>query len=383
MTMNRFFTIYINIATICFLLIGIEVAGHIGFYLIKGYPVWEYRVFYGNAPNETLIAWAHGEHETLFEHHPYLVGSLKANARLEDRVNITITDTKTRWTGAQGGDSRQIKIAILGGSTTFGTGVSDEDSWPALLQEQLGKDYYVINFGTPGYSTAEAIIQMALIIPESQPDIVIFYEGWNDIRLYHDPNFSADYASHGLMQMTNLRVPITNELNNSFFQKFERVSSIFRFSRWVSEKISPVGGSWKELGMTSSDARVDRVYQRNLETLRVLTDRIGAHAIFVPQIINYDYHIDEERKKYSSIWTPRINNGAMPALMDRFNGLMTNACDGDTKGRCSVATQVEDVNWRAGEKDWAFVDDGHFSREGGEVFADVLVQIIKKVTSSD
>lgn len=86
-------------------------------------------------------------------------------------ISITSTDIHTRWTEAPADDQNVISVAVLGGSTTFGTRVTDADSWPALLQDMLGDGYAVTNYGVSGYSTAEAIIQMALIVPETEPNV--------------------------------------------------------------------------------------------------------------------------------------------------------------------------------------------------------------------
>ncbi len=145
------------------------------------------------------------EKNNIFEKYPYLVGRLKASTEvIFNQKKITTTDHYTRWTGAHPYDENLIRVGVFGGSTTFGTEVTDEDSWPALLQQKLGNKYAVINFGVPGYSTAENIIQMALIAPEKHPHIVIFYEGWNDIKNYHEKQLGVDYFSHGISQNRNL-----------------------------------------------------------------------------------------------------------------------------------------------------------------------------------
>lgn len=185
--MKRWFLIISAKIVILLLLIAlIEVVGQSIFYLKHNRFTFE--------PTANLE-----KYYKLYEAHPFLVSRLKKNAVVEFGGNdISITGDNTRWTGASENDDGLIKVAVLGGSTTFSTGVTDEDSWPALLQQKLGPDYSVINYGVPGYSTAEAIIQMALIVPESKPDIVIFLEGWNDIRNYHKPDLGEDYYAHGV-----------------------------------------------------------------------------------------------------------------------------------------------------------------------------------------
>ncbi len=47
-------------------------------------------------------------------------------------------------------------IALVGDSFTFGEKVSHEDTWGYKLNQLLGEDYRVLNFGVPGYSLDQA-----------------------------------------------------------------------------------------------------------------------------------------------------------------------------------------------------------------------------------
>lgn len=180
----------VNFMVLSVLIIGVELLGQL-VYLVK---------------NGTLLPLdSVSVHHKLFEIHPYLAGRPKSSVKvISNNKTITTTRNNTRWTGAEQDDQDLIRVAVLGGSTVFGAGVTDEESWPRLLQEKLGKNYAVINYGVPGYSTAENIIQMALIVPDKKPHIVIFYEGWNDLRHYHEKDLGSDYYAHGVRQFSNL-----------------------------------------------------------------------------------------------------------------------------------------------------------------------------------
>jgi len=248
--------IFFNVALICVLLVGMELLGQVGFYLWKGYPV--FRASEHSAPG-------------LIERHPYLVGRLRESVRVTEKgKTVTSTPFHTRWTGAPNNPAA-IRVAVVGGSTTFGAGVTDTDSWPARLQGILGPNYAVTNFGMLGYSTAEGVIQMALLVPEVHPDIIVFYEGWNDIRSYHDPAPSPDYYSHGMAQYTTLQLPPPTL--PPLRQRLADVSAIWRLAV-VASKAVPGGkvDSSAVHGPTyaTPDTFVDRIFQRNLETLKVL-----------------------------------------------------------------------------------------------------------------
>lgn len=80
-----------------------------------------------------------------------------------------------------------FRIACLGGSTTFGTySSSDETTWPAFLQQKIQQRcphlrVEVINAGVPGYRLAESRINLLQRVVPIDPDLVIVYHACNDI----------------------------------------------------------------------------------------------------------------------------------------------------------------------------------------------------------
>ena len=124
-------------------------------------------------------------------------------------------------------------------STTFGTSVTDRNSWPMQLQTKLGSGYSIRNYGAPGFSTAESVVQLALVVSEWKPHYVILYLGWNDIRNYFDETITPDYYNHGRMQSGNLRLPLYEKGN--IFEKTSKWSAIFRFASNLNRKLSYKG----------------------------------------------------------------------------------------------------------------------------------------------
>ena len=355
--------IYFNIAFACFLLVGIEALAQVAYYLKYGFPAYR--------SEQVWLA----AHRKLFVHHPYLVGTLRKGVRVRlDRVVVTTTEIGTRWTGSASGATNTIKIAVLGGSTTFGTGVTDTETFPAHLQSILGDRYTVLNYGVPGYSTAEAIIQLALVLPEHRPDIVILYEGWNDIRNYHYPGVEGDYYSHGMMQYENLALPVVRE-PLTLYAHLAQVSATIRFAQkfkalFADRRESPPTGS--EGSHRTPDPNVDAIYLRNLKTLKMLSRNLGARVLFVPQVLN----LSEFRGKTGSRkWSPHIVDDAMPALLKQFNSQMMDACQ-PHETDCSVLREVLTEKWVPQD----FIDDGHFSAQGGAKFARLIANRLQELS---
>ncbi len=66
------------------------------------------------------------------------------------------------------------QIIIVGGSLSYGYGLSDEETWPWLLQRKLSS-YKVLNYSTPGYGTYQALLMLERVLPKlSSPKIVIY-----------------------------------------------------------------------------------------------------------------------------------------------------------------------------------------------------------------
>jgi lysophospholipase L1-like esterase len=352
--------IFFNVALVCVLLVGMELVGQVVFYLWKGYPVFRPRP---------------AAEEGVLELHPYLVGRPRQGIRVEDKGKVvTTTSLHTRWTGAPTNPSA-VRVAVVGGSTTFGAGVTDTDSWPVRLQTILGPEYAVMNFGMLGYSTAEAIIQMALLVPEVRPDIVVFYEGWNDIRSYHDSVPSPDYYSHGMRQYTTLQ--LKPPARQTLRERMVDISALWRLTMVVSKPAQTeqqaVQGRSYGPAYATPDTFVDRIYRRNLETLKLLTERSGAYAIFVPQILNDAWYAQHSGGDW---WTPHVDDHAMPALIRRF-GLTMDAICGPREPHCGVLGAVRDWKWQPDD----FIDEGHFSGKGGEAFARLLAPRIAAYAS--
>jgi len=78
-----------------------------------------------------------------------------------------------------------LSIWVLGGSTTWGSGSRDDFTIPSLLSKGLesrGIPAQVTNLGETGYvGTQELIFLMRQLQQGRRPDLVIFYDGVNDV----------------------------------------------------------------------------------------------------------------------------------------------------------------------------------------------------------
>jgi len=75
-------------------------------------------------------------------------------------------------------------IAVLGDSITFGYGVENYETLPAVLEELI-PDYHFINTGVPGYFLSQEVALYNKITRKMDPEALILVFYWNDL---HDFN---------------------------------------------------------------------------------------------------------------------------------------------------------------------------------------------------
>ena len=99
-----------------------------------------------------------------------------------------------------------FRILVLGGSTTYGEFIDDDQgAFPAQLEERLRAEGYsqveVINAGVPGYSSWESLADFQFHGLNFEPDLVIPYFGVNDVhcRLVVPSSYQGDNSGRRIV----------------------------------------------------------------------------------------------------------------------------------------------------------------------------------------
>ena len=93
-----------------------------------------------------------------------------------------------------------IRINCLGASTTQSYLCSNKKvfSYPLelekILKKKTKKKIEVNNCGVGGYNSADILVRLVLQLIDTQPNYVILYHAYNDIRAYLTENFESDYS---------------------------------------------------------------------------------------------------------------------------------------------------------------------------------------------
>ena len=90
------------------------------------------------------------------------------------------------WSKAQG----VLRILVYGGSAAFDIYQGEGQDWPARVERILverGVAAEVINAGIPGHASFDSVGRLLAEGHRLDPDFVLFYHAWNDLKYFHDP----------------------------------------------------------------------------------------------------------------------------------------------------------------------------------------------------
>jgi hypothetical protein len=138
------------------------------------------------------------------------------------------------------------RVAVLGDSLTFGTGLSAEQTYPDVLEERLRADRVeVLNFGVGGYDVADdaAVLEHAALAYE--PDLVLVGYCVNDVGV-HSVNLES-LEGHERFSSPLYRLRVAQWLAREAERRrtddwSERVNRPDEFTRRFDGRLSPIGG---------------------------------------------------------------------------------------------------------------------------------------------
>lgn len=343
---------YITGASIVFTFIIFELTANLAFYMMTG---------------KWVFAELVSHNSKLWEEHPQLVGVNRKNVSVY-LDGDTYTHNSQGWRGEEfDATVAKKRILAIGGSTTYGIGVSDKETWPCYVDSLLGSDYEVINMGVPGYSTIQHIEQAKLYLDDLQPDIILLHAGLNDLRISHLKDIESNYEN---FQAAGLFA----SLGQCYLYNLPKLASLRAFvvilqkMGWypacIFHQYQFEGVMSEELDATAID-----IYHRNLQELFGQLIRSEARILLVPQVIN----VGQYQKFPYQWWIPYIEPSSIEKHFTAFNNETERVSNEMEVG--VYITQVENENWEASD----FCDAVHLSAEGNLKLAKIVSNAITGV----
>ncbi|MBN1232981.1 MAG: hypothetical protein JXA60_06490 [Candidatus Coatesbacteria bacterium] len=177
------------------------------------------------------------------------------------------------------------RIFCLGGSTTYGISLKEEETYPHNLEVFLNEYFKskikgkieVINAGEISWTSMELLIQMSVRCMQYDPDLFIYYEGINDVSpafVNAGMKFSGDYSHY--------RSGEFNPPKLSFFDKVPRCldySALFTLIRWrILRKDPTMGLLWTNQAGAGLEKYKPVIKKENYVGLEVLRRNLVSMA---------------------------------------------------------------------------------------------------------
>jgi lysophospholipase L1-like esterase len=213
-----------------------------------------------------------------------------------------------------------VRIVVLGGSAAFDINAKEGQDWPRLVETALRQaghgEVEVINAATPGHATWDALGRLYGEIWMIEPDYVLVYEAWNDVKyfswLHPERSLQRGFEpapavrQEDTLKVANPFIYYTNALDRvlSYSQFYTHLRR--RYWRWQSGEIGLEGL------LTAPPNQVDeaypdtfapwgpRQYELNLRLIVDATRDMGATPILLTQArlpVDADDTVNQERTR--------------------------------------------------------------------------------------
>ncbi|MCP4361379.1 MAG: hypothetical protein GY796_25495 [Chloroflexi bacterium] len=243
----------ISLTTVIFMLLAIELGARI----VKSEPVLQIKDYRGTVQDlyredqpvqyDALLGW--------------LPQVGYAGADNKWKTQVTILADGVRANGRASDNLQTPPILAVGDSFTFGDEVSDDETWPAILESLSGQQ--VINGGVFAYGVDQSFLRMQNLLPLYQPEIVVMSFIPDDIR--RTEYSVALGASKPYFQIVDdklqlMNTPVPQEVEQKQESFLHRLLGYSFLTHKVMMKVNPswwlTGRSWSEGSTGNSGAEI-------------------------------------------------------------------------------------------------------------------------------
>lgn len=307
-------------------------------------------------------------------HHPYLVYRTAPDQRTAG-VTVNAQGFRGRdWTREKPAGTR--RVAVLGGSVAFGQGASGDDAtFCARLEASLRADGLraeVMNAGVIGYGSTQELIQLATVVLDYAPDVVVLVDGWNDFYIGATLAETEPAIVH----------PTFLDFDRALARSTEHARNLFRASAYVRRMEAKLSRNRSREGRfgTFHDnlARTLPIYRRNVSRMCKLATAHGSRVVVVaqPELYRRGGDIPAAERVLRERFDTSGYGAAGRAQYPSFVEAAADVARAEGALFLDATTIFDDV------ADAVFVDFVHLNDRGNAILAERLAPLVTRALGS-
>lgn len=228
-----------------------------------------------------------------WRHKPYASETLNIDSR-----GYRLIGGQTPGTGA---NANGLTLGIFGSSTVWGTGVDDSSTIPAFFQN-LNPDIRVTNYGERGFTSRQNLDELInLAVDGTMPQVVVFYNGYNEVWTHCNYAFTKSLNGHGQEQKLREALAVTEESRSSIYHYL--VEPVVRL-------VFGVSGGKKYLPACSNDpARAEAVAKMIVENWEIAQQIVSRHGGQFYAFLQPHAHVGKPNTSYLDLSGDRVLRG--------------------------------------------------------------------------
>src|SRR5438309_1339872 len=301
----------------------------------------------GRWTQPSLVAFMDKAREvtSIYRRHPFLNAAAKEGTHVEALGKFTSFNSLGYRSPERprSKPDHAVRIVCSGGSTTFDLlAASNDATWPSQLESELrrrGELVEVWNAGFPGWTSVENLISLAIRDIDLAPEIVVLFQGINDLQPATQVPFNAQYEGfHTEVILTTLG------LNPSSLPWYEH-SLLFEKARTAlfgprSFNLT-LPGQRDIVKHEEVPSEAVAIFERNVRSFIAVARAHRATVILATQSIRLRRTSGNADARYLERWIPGLKGESAPLQLERLNLVLRTLASGGA----TLADAAADVDW--------------------------------------
>lgn len=284
---------------------------------------------------------------------------------------FNVDNSGRRATKTTNNDSncQTIKIFCFGGSTMFGSGARNQFTIPSYIEKKMSKQFpntcfEFSNYGCPGYHRTMENIQLELeLLKGNIPDVVLFYDGVNEVSTTYQNN-SVLMIQNAIHRQEEFKIKYDYKKRVNIFFKYTNINKFIKSIRTKFEvNTKPIT---RDIDYLSTE--ITKVYIENTKHSDALAKMYQFQVINIWQpVVFYKKHRTAKEEKYSE------NASYSRKLYDAaYRKIQNNEWLEKKPYYYNISKGLNGV------KEALFIDYCHLGERGNKVVGNLIYEIMNK-----